>query len=394
MEQSNSQNRVGQIITVFATFLAFMGIGVVDPILPEIAVQIGASHWEVEMLFTSYLLMMAIMMIPAGILASRIGDKRLMVVGLIIVTVFAALCGVSNNIPQLSIFRAGWGLGNSFFFATAMTLLIALSGEVKKAVGLYEAAIGLGMAGGPLVGGVLGSSSWRLPFFGTSMLIFIAFILVLTIVKQPKSSTPRKAAGFKDMVKLYKLKPFLQGALSGMLYYYGFFTVLAYTPLILSISALQIGFVFFGWGLCLAYGSAILAHQLEKKYQPKQVLHVSLIIFVLILLLLFFAEATWLRIVLIMASGLVSGLNNALFTSYVMEVSPYERGITSGGYNFLRWLGAAFAPLLSGIISHAIAPQAPFLVAALVGLVAVGIIMVRVRVSPTIEQPASNNAES
>ncbi|MDT2046951.1 MFS transporter [Priestia aryabhattai] len=379
MEQQYSKSRVGQIITVFATFLAFMGIGVVDPILPEIAAQIGASHWQVEMLFTSYLLMMAIMMIPAGILASRFGDKRLMVTGLIIVTIFAALCGLSSNIPQLSIFRAGWGLGNSFFFATAMTLLIALSGEVKQAVGMYEAAIGLGMAGGPLVGGVLGSSSWRLPFIGTSILIFIAFILVLTIVKQPASSKPRKAAGFKDIIQLYKCKPFTQGALSGMLYYYGFFTVLAYTPLILPISALQIGFVFFGWGLCLAYGSAILAHKLETKYQPKQVLHISLIIFAVILALLFVTDNTALRIVLVMLSGLVSGLNNALFTSYVMEVSPYERGITSGGYNFLRWLGAAFAPLLSGVIGHAIAPQAPFLVAAIIAVVAFIIMKVKVK---------------
>ncbi|MGP6149510.1 MFS transporter [Priestia flexa] len=379
MEQQHSKSRVGQVITVFATFLAFMGIGVVDPILPEIAAQIGASHWQVEMLFTSYLLMMAIMMIPAGILASRFGDKRLMVTGLIIVTIFAALCGLSNNIPQLSIFRAGWGLGNSFFFATAMTLLIALSGEVKQAVGMYEAAIGLGMAGGPLVGGVLGSSSWRLPFIGTSILIFIAFILVLTIVKQPGSSRPRKAAGFKDIIQLYKCKPFTQGALSGMLYYYGFFTVLAYTPLILPISALQIGFVFFGWGLCLAYGSAILAHKLEMKYPPKQVLHISLIIFAVILALLFVTDNTALRIILVMASGLVSGLNNALFTSYVMEVSPYERGITSGGYNFLRWLGAAFAPLLSGVIGHAIAPQAPFLVAASIAVVAFVIMKVKVK---------------
>ncbi|MCA1202657.1 MFS transporter [Priestia flexa] len=379
MEQQHSKSRVGQVITVFATFLAFMGIGVVDPILPEIAAQIGASHWQVEMLFTSYLLMMAIMMIPAGILASRFGDKRLMVTGLIIVTIFAALCGLSNNIPQLSIFRAGWGLGNSFFFATAMTLLIALSGEVKQAVGMYEAAIGLGMAGGPLVGGVLGSSSWRLPFIGTSILIFIAFILVLTIVKQPGSSRPRKAAGFKDIIQLYKCKPFTQGALSGMLYYYGFFTVLAYTPLILPISALQIGFVFFGWGLCLAYGSAILAHKLEMKYPPKQVLHISLIIFAVILALLFVTDNTALRIILVMASGLVSGLNNALFTSYVMEVSPYERGITSGGYNFLRWLGAAFAPLLSGVIGHAIAPQAPFLVAAIIAVVAFVIVKVKVK---------------
>lgn len=50
------------------------------------------------------------------------------------------------------------------FFATAMTLLIALSKEVHEAVGLYEAAIGLGMAGGPLLGGILGGHSWRYPF--------------------------------------------------------------------------------------------------------------------------------------------------------------------------------------------------------------------------------------
>ncbi len=163
MEGQHSNNRLGQIITVVATFSIYGNRGSRSD-FTEIAKQIGASHWQVEMLFTSYLLMMAIMMIPAGILASRVGVKRLMVTGLIIVTIFAALCGFSNNIPQLSIFRAGWGLGNSFFFATAMTLLIVLSGEVK-AVGLYEAAIGLGMAGGPLVGGVLGNAFLEIAVF-------------------------------------------------------------------------------------------------------------------------------------------------------------------------------------------------------------------------------------
>lgn len=59
----------------------------------------------------------------------------------------------------------------------------------------------------------------------------------------------------------------------------------------------------------------------------------------------------WLQIVLIILSGLASGLNNALFTSYVMDISPYERSITSGVYNFVRWLGGAIAPILSGIIA-------------------------------------------
>ena len=98
-----SKQKLGRLITVVATFLAFSGIGVVDPILPIIAEKIGASHWQVEMLFTAYILTMAIMMLPAGIFASRFGDKRMMTIGLAIVTVFAFICGMSQTIAQLSL---------------------------------------------------------------------------------------------------------------------------------------------------------------------------------------------------------------------------------------------------------------------------------------------------
>ncbi len=72
--------------------------------MPIIAEKIGASHWQVEMLFTAYILTMAIMMLPAGI-SSRFGDKRMMTIGLAIVTVFAFICGMSQTIAQLSLFR-------------------------------------------------------------------------------------------------------------------------------------------------------------------------------------------------------------------------------------------------------------------------------------------------
>ncbi|MBN8209625.1 MFS transporter [Bacillus sp. NTK071] len=364
-------------ITIAATFLAFMGIGIVDPILPTIAEQIGANHWQVEMLFTAYILTMSLMMIPAGIFASRFGDKRMMVFGLFIVTVFALLCALSNGIASLSIFRAGWGFGNSMFFATAMTLLIALSKDPQKAVGYYEAAIGLGMAGGPLVGGILGGYSWRFPFFATSILILAAFCLVLFFVFEPNGKQKRKPVGMSELKGLFSYKPFITSALAAMLYYYGFFVVLAYTPLIIGLNAIQIGFVFFGWGLMLAYGSAILSHQLEKKFLPKNILPYSLFIFAALLVLLFSVQSTALLITIVIVSGLASGLNNALFTSYVMEVSPYERSITSGGYNFLRWLGAAIAPVLSGLIGQSVSAHAPFLVAAVLSAGGIGLMLLK-----------------
>ncbi len=104
----------------------------------------------------------------------------------------------------------------------------------------------------------------------------------------------------------------------------------------------------------LAYGSAVLAHRLEEKHEPKQIIPYSLIAMFVILALLNFVDVVWIDIVLIIISRLISGLNNALFTSYVMDVSPYERGVTSGAYHFVRWLGAAITPVLSGFIGHSV----------------------------------------
>lgn len=377
---TEKQKAAGKWITAAASLLAFMGIGIVDPILPSIAESIGATHSQVELLFTSYIFVMAIMMIPLGIVASKVGDKQLIVAGLAIVTVFALLCGFSNSITGLSIFRAGWGFGNSMFLATAMTMLIALSHTPSHAIGLYESAMGLGMAFGPLLGGVLGNLSWRYPFFATATLIFIACLLVLFKVKAPakEKSSSKKEVPIKQMLHLFTYKPFLQIATSGMFYYYCFFTILAYSPLVLGLSAIQIGFVFFAWGLCLAIGSAKIAHGLEARFNSKHVLKFTLASCAVILVLLGVIPILWIRIVLIILSGLILGINNALFTTTVMEHSPYTRSVTSGAYNFVRWLGAAFAPLVSGLISEMFGTSYPFIIAAILAVVGMALLFLKI----------------
>lgn len=364
-------NKKSMYITVFAAFLAFMGMGVVDPILPVIAKQIGAKHWEVEMLFSAYIFTMAFIMIPAGMASNRFGEKKVMVVGLFVVAISAMLCAFSNTIPQLSIFRSIWGLGNAMFFATAITLLISMAPDVSAGVGAFETAIGLGLATGPLVGGFLGQINWRYPFATTSILVFIAFLLAAFFIQQPKQ-LHRKSHGLSELVELIQYMPFLTVALSAMLYFFGFFTVLAYSPLLLNLSAIELGYVFFGWGLMLAYGSAKLAHQLESQIQPKIALTASLLAFALILLAIFLVDHHIIRLLLIILSGLVCGLTNALFTTYIMEISPYERGITSSAYNLVRWLGAGIAPIASGLISEHVGATYPYLISC--SLVVIGLL--------------------
>src|SRR5271168_2098323 len=101
----------------FACVISFMGIGLVDPILPSLASKLKASPAQVELLFTSYLVVTAVMMLVTGWVSSRIGAKRTLIAGLVLIVIFAGLAGSSGTIGGIVGFRAGWGLGNALFIA-------------------------------------------------------------------------------------------------------------------------------------------------------------------------------------------------------------------------------------------------------------------------------------
>ena len=67
----------------FACVIAFMGIGLVDPILKSIAAQLDATPSQVSLMFTSYMAVMGIAMLVTGVVSSRIGAKRTLLSGLV-----------------------------------------------------------------------------------------------------------------------------------------------------------------------------------------------------------------------------------------------------------------------------------------------------------------------
>jgi MFS family permease len=123
-----------------------MGIGLVDPILPALSKQLKASPSSVELLFTSYLVVTAVAMLVTGWVSSRIGGKRTLVAGLILIVAGSAAAGASHTIGEIIGFRAGWGLGNALFIATSLAVIIgAASGGFAGAIILYETAMHLGI---------------------------------------------------------------------------------------------------------------------------------------------------------------------------------------------------------------------------------------------------------
>ena len=147
-----------------------MGIGLVDPILPAISHELHASPSEVSLLFTSYLVVTAVAMLITDWVSSRLGAKRTLIAGPDPDRgVHARWPGPPARIGQIIGFRAGWGVGNALFIATSLAVIVAsASGGFAGAIVLYETALGVGIAIGPLLGGLLGNISWRGPFFGVA----------------------------------------------------------------------------------------------------------------------------------------------------------------------------------------------------------------------------------
>ena len=357
----------------FACVISFMGIGLVDPILPSIAHELNASPSEVTLLFTSYLVVTAVAMLITNWVSSRLGAKKTLIAGLILIVVFSALAGASPTVGYIIGFRAGWGVGNALFIATSLAVIVAsASGGFAGAIVLYETALGIGIAIGPLLGGTLGEISWRGPFYGVAFLMAMA--LIATVVLVAPTPKPATTTGLSAPLRALRHRGLLIMSLTALCYNWGFFTVLGYAPFPMNLSPIRLGLVFTGWGILVAVFAVFGAPRLQARLGIARTMYLNLAAFAIVVLII----AIWTtdRAVLIPAvivSGIFIGVNNTVTTQAVMTVSPVEKPVASAAYSFVRFIGGGLAPFVAGRLVIALNIHVPFFIAA--GAIAAGIVV-------------------
>ena len=358
----------------FACVVSFMGIGLVDPILPALSKQLKASPSEVELLFTSYLVVTAVAMLVTGWVSSRIGGKRTLVAGLVLIVAGSAAAGASGSIGEIIGFRAGWGLGNALFIATSLAVIIgAASGGFSGAIILYETALGIGIAMGPLVGGELGGISWRGPFFGVTVLMSIS--LIATILFVDKTPQPKRKTSITEPLRALKHRGLLVMSLTALCYNWGFFTLLAYTPFPMHLGIHELGYVFTGWGILVAIFAVFVAPRAQRRFGTPKSLYVNLALLAVDLVVIAaFTTSQITLIVAVIVSGAFVGLNNTLTTQSVMLVAPVERPIASAAYGFVRFIGGGLAPYCAARLAAAFNVHIPFYLGAVTVVIAIVIL--------------------
>ncbi len=379
----------------FACVVAFMGIGLVDPILPAIAESLEATPVETELLFTSYLVVTGLAMLVTSWVSSRLGAKKTLLIGLALIVVFALLCDVSGSVEAVIGFRAGWGLGNALFISTALATIVgAASGGSSAAIVLYEAALGLGIAIGPLVGGILGEISWRGPFFGVVALMAVAFVAILVMLRTPPET--RRPIALAAPLRALRIPSLAVLAVTALFYNIGFFVLLAFSPFPLGFGAMGIGLTFFGWGVALALTSVWVAPMLLRRVRRTSAMLIVLPLLALDLVAAALVVGTpGALVACIVIGGLLLGLMNTILTESVMEATDLPRSVASSAYSAVRFLGGAAAPPLAALLWHAFGAWVPFaFAAASVLLAAVTILLGRRALARIDDVPATEADEA
>jgi MFS transporter, ACDE family, multidrug resistance protein len=360
----------------FAAVVSFMGLGLVDPILPAIAKQLNASPSDVELLFTSYFAVTGLSMLVAGFVSSRIGTKRTLLCGLVLIIVFSALAGASNSVGAIVGLRAGWGLGNALFIATALSVIVgAASGGIGGAVMIYEAALGFGISLGPLLGGELGGISWRGPFFGVAVLMGIGFIAIATRLPRTPPPPREERISLLEPLRALRHRATRGSGLTAAFYNFGFFTLLGYAPFPLHLDIHDLGYTFTGWGLMLALFAVFGAPRLARRFGDIRSLGGALTGIVIVLLVMGLAHASQVAlIVCVIVSGAFLGVTNTLMTQVVMQSATVPRPIASSAYSCVRFCGGAVAPFVAGKLAQHVSAQSPFYLGAAMTAIAVGML--------------------
>ncbi|MFI6701218.1 MFS transporter [Streptomyces sp. NPDC050509] len=169
---------------------------VLNVALPSMQRELHASVSGMQWTIDAYTLVLASLLMLAGSTADRIGRRRVFQTGLVLFTLGSALCSLAPNLTSLVVFRMIQAIGGSMLNPVAMSIITnTFTGprERARAIGVWGAVVGISMAAGPLVGGVLVDTvGWRSIFWINLPIGLAALLLTWRYVPESRAPKPRR----------------------------------------------------------------------------------------------------------------------------------------------------------------------------------------------------------
>ncbi|HAQ07147.1 MAG TPA: tetracycline resistance MFS efflux pump [Bacillus bacterium] len=363
-------------ILFLVMFLVMVGFGIIIPVMPFYAEDIGATPTQLGLLMAVYSLMQLLFAPIWGRISDRIGRKPVIMIGILGLSLSFFLLAISTELWMLFGARIIGGLLSSANMPTVMAYVADITSEEDrgKGMGIIGAAVGLGFIFGPAIGGVFSQTSLSTPFYLAGATSLITFLLVTFVLKESLSAEQRsnQAKEKKSLLKalsgtvsvLFILQLFVSLSLSGLEATFAYFAAEK-----AGLGAVKLGYIFMIMGLAGAIVQGGLVGRLTKKFGEGNVIQLGIIIsaigFALILLIEGFATAA----IFLTIFGVGNGLIRPSVSSLLTKKSTAGHGSTTGLLSSFDSLGRIIGPPLGGWL-FSIAIGLPYISGIVLSLIA------------------------
>ncbi|MEO3867423.1 MFS transporter [Nonomuraea sp. B12E4] len=213
--QAGRRAWIGVAVLTLPTLLTMMDISVLFLALPQLTTDLGASATQQLWISDIYGFLIAGFLVTMGTLGDRIGRRRVLLVGAFAFGVLSVLAAFASSSEALIIYRALLGVAGATIMPSTLALISAMFENPKQrgiAIAIWSSALTLGVALGPIIGGVLLQWFW----WGSVFLIAVPIMLLLLVTGRavlPEFKSPE--AGRLDPVSvvlsLAAILPFIYG---------------------------------------------------------------------------------------------------------------------------------------------------------------------------------------
>ncbi|MBT2641102.1 MFS transporter [Bacillus sp. ISL-41] len=382
-------------ILFLVMFLVMVGFGIIIPVIPFYAEEIGATPTQLGLLMAVYSLMQFIFAPMWGRISDRIGRKPVIMIGILGLSLSFFLMALSTELWMLFAARIIGGFLSSANMPTVMAYVADITSEEDrgKGMGIIGASVGLGFIFGPAIGGVFSQTSLSTPFYLAGATSLITFLFVTFILKESLSAEQRsiqekeKSSLLKalsgPLSMLFLLQLFVSLSLSGLEATFAYFAAEK-----AGLGSVELGYIFMIMGLAGAIVQGGLVGRLTKKLGEGIVIQLGIIIsaagFGLILLTEGFGTAA----LFLTIFGVGNGLIRPSVSSLLTKKSTTGHGGTTGLLSSFDSLGRIIGPPLGGwLFSIAIGmPYISGIVLSMVALVLYQFYQARTKTSHSLDQ--------
>jgi len=193
MEMISARQKWGTLVSCsLSCFIGFIDFAIVNTALPAIGETFSATMLQLQWVINAFVLMMTVCPATMGRVADILGRRFTNILGVVLFGVSSLAAGMASSVTLLIICRLIQGIGIAAIIPSSLALIShAFPPEEKgRAIGLWGGITGVGMALGPVVGGVLVSAfSWRWIFYINIPFVIASLILNYLYVKESKNTT-------------------------------------------------------------------------------------------------------------------------------------------------------------------------------------------------------------